>query len=127
MHTVLELAARSNLKPITLELGGKSPFFFFFYDADVVQAVKLAHFALFFNQVWLNFFFLNKTIDSTKEKKIIVENQSLPFCRDNVVVLVQELMSMSVCMTSLFKKRRHVQWNVLLAIHSRQALNKAHR
>lgn len=47
---VLELAARSNLKPVTLELGGKSPFIVF-EDADVDKAVELAHFALFFNQV----------------------------------------------------------------------------
>ncbi|KAL5552913.1 hypothetical protein UlMin_040314 [Ulmus minor] len=46
---VLELAARSNLKPVTLELGGKSPFIVF-DDADVDQAVEQAHFALFFNQ-----------------------------------------------------------------------------
>jgi aldehyde dehydrogenase (NAD+) len=48
--TVLELAARSNLKPVTLELGGKSPFIVF-EDADVNKAVEIAHFALFFNQV----------------------------------------------------------------------------
>ncbi|KAE8710206.1 Aldehyde dehydrogenase [Hibiscus syriacus] len=47
--TVLELAAKSNLKPVTLELGGKSPFIIC-KDADVDQAVELAHFALFFNQ-----------------------------------------------------------------------------
>ncbi|XP_027360661.1 aldehyde dehydrogenase family 2 member B7, mitochondrial-like isoform X3 [Abrus precatorius] len=46
---VLELAARSNLKPVTLELGGKSPFIVS-EDADVDEAVELAHFALFFNQ-----------------------------------------------------------------------------
>lgn len=46
---VLELGARSNLKPVTLELGGKSPFIVC-EDADVDQAVELAHFALFFNQ-----------------------------------------------------------------------------
>ncbi|XP_027339410.1 aldehyde dehydrogenase family 2 member B4, mitochondrial-like isoform X3 [Abrus precatorius] len=46
---VLELAARSNLKPVTLELGGKSPFIVC-DDADVNKAVELAHFALFFNQ-----------------------------------------------------------------------------
>ena len=48
---VLELAAKSNLKPVTLELGGKSPFIVC-EDADVDQAVELAHFALFFNQVY---------------------------------------------------------------------------
>lgn len=46
---VLELAAKSNLKPVTLELGGKSPFIIC-GDADVDKAVELAHFALFFNQ-----------------------------------------------------------------------------
>ncbi|XP_009617290.1 benzaldehyde dehydrogenase, mitochondrial isoform X1 [Nicotiana tabacum] len=47
--TVLELAAKSNLKPVTLELGGKSPFIIC-EDADIDHAVELAHFALFFNQ-----------------------------------------------------------------------------
>ncbi|XP_047316825.1 benzaldehyde dehydrogenase, mitochondrial-like [Impatiens glandulifera] len=47
--TVLELSAKSNLKPVTLELGGKSPFIVC-EDADVDKAVELAHFALFFNQ-----------------------------------------------------------------------------
>ncbi|KAK2970897.1 hypothetical protein RJ640_005254 [Escallonia rubra] len=46
---VLELAAKSNLKQVTLELGGKSPFIVC-EDADVDKAVELAHFALFFNQ-----------------------------------------------------------------------------
>ncbi|KAE9607899.1 putative oxidoreductase [Lupinus albus] len=46
---VLQLATKSNLKPVTLELGGKSPFIVC-EDADVDQAVELAHFALFFNQ-----------------------------------------------------------------------------
>ena len=47
---VLELAAKSNLKPVTLELGGKSPFIVC-EDADVDKAVELAHTALFYNQV----------------------------------------------------------------------------
>ena len=47
---VLELATKSNLKPVTLELGGKSPFIVC-KDADVDKAVELAHSALFFNQV----------------------------------------------------------------------------
>ncbi|KAH7570262.1 hypothetical protein ACOSP7_018299 [Xanthoceras sorbifolium] len=46
---VLGLAAKSNLKSVTLELGGKSPFIIC-EDADVDQAVELAHLALFFNQ-----------------------------------------------------------------------------
>ncbi|KAL3723170.1 hypothetical protein ACJRO7_035360 [Eucalyptus globulus] len=48
-RTVLDLAAKSNLKPVTLELGGKSPFIVC-EDADIDKAVELAHFALFFNQ-----------------------------------------------------------------------------
>ncbi|RZC85587.1 hypothetical protein C5167_041770 [Papaver somniferum] len=46
---VSELAGRSNLKPVTLELGGKSPFIVC-EDADIDKAVETAHFALFFNQ-----------------------------------------------------------------------------
>ncbi|KAF5769948.1 putative aldehyde dehydrogenase domain, aldehyde/histidinol dehydrogenase [Helianthus annuus] len=46
---VLGLAAKSNLKPVTLELGGKSPFIVC-EDANVDEAVDLAHDALFFNQ-----------------------------------------------------------------------------
>lgn len=53
---VLELAAKSNLKTVTLELGGKSPFIVC-EDADVDKAVELAHFALFFNQVCLSIVF----------------------------------------------------------------------
>ncbi|RDX76730.1 Aldehyde dehydrogenase family 2 member B7, mitochondrial, partial [Mucuna pruriens] len=46
---VLELSSQSNLKPVTLELGGKSPFIVC-KDADVDAAVEVAHSALFFNQ-----------------------------------------------------------------------------
>ncbi|KAJ0077792.1 hypothetical protein Patl1_37208 [Pistacia atlantica] len=48
-QSVLKLAAKSNLKPVTLELGGKSPFIIC-EDADIDHAVELAHFAFFFNQ-----------------------------------------------------------------------------
>jgi aldehyde dehydrogenase (NAD+) len=48
-HLIMEEAARSNLKRVTLELGGKSPNIVF-ADADMDQAVEGAHFALFFNQ-----------------------------------------------------------------------------
>lgn len=42
-------AAKSNLKRVTLELGGKSPVIVF-ADSDMDFAVKTAHRALFFNQ-----------------------------------------------------------------------------
>ncbi|KAJ8569814.1 hypothetical protein K7X08_006391 [Anisodus acutangulus] len=46
---ILALAAKSNLKSVTLELGGKSPFIVC-EDADIDTAVEQAHLALFFNQ-----------------------------------------------------------------------------
>ena len=48
-HLIMEAAAKSNLKRVTLELGGKSPNIVF-ADADMDQAVEGSHFALFFNQ-----------------------------------------------------------------------------
>ncbi|WOL14024.1 aldehyde dehydrogenase family 2 member C4 [Canna indica] len=46
---VMEAAARSNLKPVSLELGGKSPLIIC-DDADVDMAVGLAQNAVFFNK-----------------------------------------------------------------------------
>ncbi len=46
---IMEAAARSNLKRVTLELGGKSPNVVF-ADADLDAAVEGAYFGLFFNQ-----------------------------------------------------------------------------
>jgi aldehyde dehydrogenase (NAD+) len=48
-HLIMEAAGRSNLKRVSLELGGKSPNIVF-ADADMDQAVEGSHFALFFNQ-----------------------------------------------------------------------------
>ena len=48
-HLIMEAAAKSNLKRVTLELGGKSPNIVF-ADADLDAAIEGAHFALFFNQ-----------------------------------------------------------------------------
>src|SRR5205085_8882729 len=46
---IMEAAARSNLKRVTLELGGKSPNIVF-ADADLDAAIDGAYFGLFFNQ-----------------------------------------------------------------------------
>ena len=46
---VMQAAARTNLKRVTLELGGKSPNIVF-ADANLDAAVDGAHFGLFFNQ-----------------------------------------------------------------------------
>jgi aldehyde dehydrogenase (NAD+) len=48
-HLIMEASAKSNLKRVTLELGGKSPNIIF-ADADLDLAVEGAHFGLFFNQ-----------------------------------------------------------------------------
>src|SRR3954447_26917994 len=48
-HLIMKAAAETNLKRVTLELGGKSPNIIF-ADADMSQAVEGSHFALFFNQ-----------------------------------------------------------------------------
>ena len=48
-HLIMEAAAKSNLKRVTLELGGKSPSIVF-ADADMDETVEGAHLGLFFNQ-----------------------------------------------------------------------------
>jgi aldehyde dehydrogenase (NAD+) len=48
-HLIMEASAKSNLKRVTLELGGKSPNIVF-ADANMDDAIEGAHFALFFNQ-----------------------------------------------------------------------------
>ncbi len=48
-HLILEAAAQTNLKRVTLELGGKSPNIVF-ADANLDQAVEAAHFGVFWNQ-----------------------------------------------------------------------------
>lgn len=45
---IMQAAALSNLKPVNLELGGKSPFIIF-GDADMDAAVEQAHQAIFYN------------------------------------------------------------------------------
>src|SRR6202167_390902 len=47
-HLIMEAAAKSNLKRVTLELGGKSPNIVF-ADTHMDEAVEGAHFGLFFN------------------------------------------------------------------------------
>ncbi|XP_048252474.1 aldehyde dehydrogenase, mitochondrial-like [Haliotis rufescens] len=47
-RVVMTLAAQSNLKRVSLELGGKSPNVVF-ADADLDYAVEMSHMALFFN------------------------------------------------------------------------------
>ena len=48
-HLIMQAAGASNMKNVTLELGGKSPNVVL-ADADLDYAVEKSHFALFFNQ-----------------------------------------------------------------------------
>jgi aldehyde dehydrogenase (NAD+) len=48
-HLIMEAAAQTNLKRVTLELGGKSPNIVF-ADTDIDAAAQGSHFGLFFNQ-----------------------------------------------------------------------------
>ena len=48
-HLIMRAAAETNLKRVTLELGGKSPNIVF-ADSNLDQAIEGSHFALFFNQ-----------------------------------------------------------------------------
>lgn len=48
-HQIMAAAAKSNLKRVTLELGGKSPNIVF-ADADMDSAIATAHLGLFLNQ-----------------------------------------------------------------------------
>ncbi|KAF4123656.1 aldehyde dehydrogenase (NAD+) [Geosmithia morbida] len=47
-RTILKAAAESNLKKVTLELGGKSPNIVF-NDADIEQAISWVNFGIFYN------------------------------------------------------------------------------
>ena len=48
-HLIMEAAGRTNLKRVSLELGGKSPNIVF-ADASMDEAVEGCHFGVFFNQ-----------------------------------------------------------------------------
>ncbi|MGE3182582.1 MAG: aldehyde dehydrogenase family protein [Phycisphaerae bacterium] len=81
-HEIMKSAAESNLKRVTLELGGKSPNIIF-ADTDLDKAADGAHFALFFNQgqcccagsrVYVeekvHEEFLGKLVDKAKARKV---------------------------------------------------------
>lgn len=49
-HLIQQASGKTNLKGVTLELGGKSPCIVL-ADADLEMAVEGSHMALFFNMV----------------------------------------------------------------------------
>ncbi len=88
-HLIMKYAAESNLKRVTLELGGKSPNIVF-ADTDLDAAAEGAHFALYFNQGQcccagsrlfveekIHGQFVQKLIDRAKKRKV-----GDPFARD---------------------------------------------
>jgi aldehyde dehydrogenase (NAD+) len=81
-HLIMEAAAQTNLKRVTLELGGKSPNIVF-ADTDIDEAVAGSHFGLFFNQGQcccagsrlfveqsIHDKFVEKTLAMTKNRKV---------------------------------------------------------
>ena len=77
-RTIMKASANSNLKKLSLELGGKSPFIIF-EDADIEQAVDSACMTIFYNQGQTctagSRLFLQKSI-AEKATKMILEKVS---------------------------------------------------
>jgi len=55
-HQIMKMAAESNLKRVTLELGGKSPMIIF-DDADLDEAVRATNTGIFMNHGQVGFLF----------------------------------------------------------------------
>ncbi|CAL2040382.1 unnamed protein product [Caenorhabditis brenneri] len=77
--TVMESCAKSNIKKVSLELGGKSPLIIF-ADADLEKAVKQACGAVFFNKgencIAAGRVFIAKSIHDDFVKKLVEEAKS---------------------------------------------------
>jgi len=82
-HRIIEMAAKSNMKRVTLELGGKSPLIIC-EDADLDQAAEVASNGLFFNmgqcccassrlliQDTIYDAFVAKCVEIAKQKKVL--------------------------------------------------------
>ncbi|CAG9773810.1 unnamed protein product [Ceutorhynchus assimilis] len=81
-HKILEYSAKSNLKKVSLELGGKSPLVIF-DDADLEEAVAIAHDAIFENhgqnccagsrtfvQAGIYEEFVKKAVEKARQRKV---------------------------------------------------------
>lgn len=64
-HRIMQAAATSNLKAVSLELGGKSPFIVF-EDADVDKVAPLALTACLYNQARKFHIFFSNSLISLK-------------------------------------------------------------
>src|SRR6266436_2012715 len=68
-HLIMRAAADTNLKRVTLELGGKSPNIVF-ADADMDEAIEGAHFALFFNPEKCYDEFVDRSVARAKKRTV---------------------------------------------------------
>ncbi|EMS64228.1 Aldehyde dehydrogenase family 2 member C4 [Triticum urartu] len=66
---IMEASARSNLKTVSLELGGKSPLIIF-DDADVDMAVELSRLAIFFNKEGIYDEFVKRAVVAAQNWKV---------------------------------------------------------
>ncbi|KAI4490807.1 hypothetical protein M0804_003751 [Polistes exclamans] len=78
--TIMRSCAESNLKKVSLELGGKSPLVIF-EDADLQQAVKIGMSSVFFNKgencIAAGRIFIEETIHDEFVKRIIEETKKI--------------------------------------------------
>ncbi|KAL2724953.1 cytosolic 10-formyltetrahydrofolate dehydrogenase isoform X1 [Vespula maculifrons] len=78
--TIMRSCAESNLKKVSLELGGKSPLVIF-EDADLQQAVKIGMSSVFFNKgencIAAGRIFVEETIHDEFVKRIIEETKKI--------------------------------------------------
>lgn len=83
---VMQAAALSNLKPVSLELGGKSPFIVF-DDVDVEKVAPLALIGILYNKVnWISYFSFWFLIISQTYQRGNVTSLSILFYQGEVCV-----------------------------------------
>lgn len=67
-HQIMKMAAETNLKRVTLELGGKSPMIVF-DDADLDEAVRAVNTGIFLNHGQVSFEFFAHGIQETNHTR----------------------------------------------------------
>lgn len=109
---IQQASGTSNLKRVTLELGGKSPNIIL-SDTDMDYAVEQAHFGLFINVRHFNSYNLKSTT-----KNIIKFRGNLPYRWANAAVPVHVITLKTVFMMNLLNEAPNVPRSEPLEIHS---------